>query len=56
MNLKEALFSGWCKSQRAETTEDLTQLILLESSLRSNQILQTGDLLKYGEILELFNL
>ena len=27
---KEALFSRWCKSQKAETKEDLTQLILLE--------------------------
>ena len=27
---KEALFSRWCKSQKAETKEDLKQLILLE--------------------------
>lgn len=27
---KEALFSRWCKSQKAETKEDLQQLILLE--------------------------
>ena len=27
---KKALFTRWCKSQKAETKDDLTQLILLE--------------------------